>query len=147
MLVSHQDLMAFLLNSTMRWLLLILLCSNAMLAQDIAKYQWKNRVIIVFGNGDNDPRVNEQIQALKSYSNEISEREIIILLPQNSGERMGLMKRLDLNQDFTGLILIGKDGSIKLQEDLIVEPLTLFSLIDTMPMRRAEIRKKSKKTG
>ncbi|MEO0341702.1 MAG: DUF4174 domain-containing protein, partial [Bacteroidota bacterium] len=39
-------------------------------------------------------------------------------------------------------ILIGKDGGVKLRSTSVVPLDDLFALIDGMPMRRAEIRRK-----
>ena len=130
----------------MRLLILVLLLVNSSFAQDITKYQWKNRVVIIFGTDYDNNKVREQHQVFEAFSNEIADREIIILVPRKK-ERLKLLKRLDLSNDYSGLILVGKDGGIKLQQRLVVRPETLFNLIDGMPMRRAEIRKKSKKSG
>ncbi len=35
--------------------------------------------------------------------------------------------------------LVGKDGGVKLDQSTLVEVPTLFSLIDAMPMRQAEM--------
>ena len=43
-------------------------------------------------------------------------------------------------RDFT-IILIGKDGEVKLRENAPVEIAKLFEIIDTMPMRQRDIRK------
>lgn len=39
-------------------------------------------------------------------------------------------------------ILVGKDGGIKLNSDKPLDACALFNLIDTMPMRRQEMRAK-----
>ena len=46
---------------------------------------------------------------------------------------------LDPNQ--LAVILVGKDGTVKLREEHSVDPLAIFALIDTMPMRRAEMKR------
>lgn len=47
-----------------------------------------------------------------------------------------------LATNFEGVLLIGKDGGIKLKKPFIVKPQTIFDLVDSMPMRRAEMRSK-----
>ena len=37
------------------------------------------------------------------------------------------------------IVLVGKDGGIKLEQEEVLDPETLFSLIDGMPMRRNEM--------
>ena len=44
-----------------------------------------------------------------------------------------------VNQNKFRSILIGKDGSIKLDRSIPIDPCYLFGLIDSMPMRRQEI--------
>ena len=43
------------------------------------------------------------------------------------------------NQNKFRSILIGKDGSIKLDRSIPIDPCYLVGLIDSMPMRRQEI--------
>ena len=40
------------------------------------------------------------------------------------------------------IVLIGKDGGVKLDQAKGISIQEVFDLIDTMPMRQAEIRKK-----
>jgi len=42
------------------------------------------------------------------------------------------------------VVLIGKDGGEKLRRDRPVPPEELFALVDAMPMRREEIRRRPK---
>ncbi|MEM0932723.1 MAG: DUF4174 domain-containing protein, partial [Bacteroidota bacterium] len=112
--------------------------------QNLDNYLWKKRVVIVFSPFDNHPKVKEQLDAFKPFSREIEDREMIILIPQRA-ERPKLLERFRLDNDYVGLILVGKDGGVKLKQKLVVTPKTLFDLIDAMPMRRAELRNKSKK--
>jgi hypothetical protein len=47
----------------------------------------------------------------------------------------------DTKRTFSGVVLIGKDGGVKLRNDYVVAPQKILDLIDGMPMRRAEIMK------
>ena len=38
------------------------------------------------------------------------------------------------------LVLVGKDGGVKLEQDAVLAPEELFAVIDRMPMRRNEMR-------
>jgi hypothetical protein len=46
-------------------------------------------------------------------------------------------------QDFT-LLLIGKDGFVKLRSKEVVKPERIYALVDAMPMRKDEMRKMKK---
>lgn len=41
------------------------------------------------------------------------------------------------------VLLVGKDGGVKLDSDAPVTPAELFTLIDAMPMRKAELRSRA----
>ncbi|MEO0570458.1 MAG: DUF4174 domain-containing protein [Bacteroidota bacterium] len=111
---------------------------------NLDKYLWKNRVVVIFKTVHNDLKVKEQLEAFKEFPREIEDRQIIILAPKKV-EKSKFLERFGLDNDYSGLILLGKDGGIKLKETLITKPQLLFDLIDAMPMRRAEMRNTSKK--
>lgn len=54
-----------------------------------------------------------------------------------------LRKHFDLTQKTFALILLGKDGGIKLKRNDRVKLDDIFTLIDSMPMRKDEMRQKS----
>ena len=58
---------------------------------------------------------------------------------------MSLRKRYNVNQGEFAVILVGKDGGIKLNRQNETRLEEIFDLIDAMPMRREEIRQKSLK--
>ncbi len=119
-------------------------------AQSLKEYQWKNRLLLVLNPDGNDPLSHPQLIAFKDRTAAIKERQLLIMvlhhgkltdiygneLKQNAGE-------VPFN-DFKGVMLIGKDGSVKLKEPFTVDPELIFNLIDSMPMRRAEIRNSEK---
>ncbi len=119
-------------------------------AQNIEKYQWKNRIILLKENTIDSDRLTGQLQRLEADSKALAERDILIFIITGGSVYDTSKKRLDLNyesivekhglNDFQGLILIGKDGSLKLKECFIVDAKTIFELIDAMPMRMAETK-------
>ncbi|MDT0608427.1 DUF4174 domain-containing protein [Croceitalea rosinachiae] len=113
----------------------ILICQNSP-AQELKKYQWKNRLIVLIGN-QNHPKLKNQEALLNKNEEGLKERDILII---RTNDR--LLEPFKLKKNFTGLLLIGKDGGIKLKQSFIVQPDELFALIDGMPMRRAEISRK-----
>lgn len=123
-------------------LILILLANGSVFGQDMNDYLWKNRVVLIFGD-NNDHRVKKQLKAFTTFAEELKDRDMLILVPKK-GEKPRLLERLSLDDSFSGLLLIGKDGGIKLNQSLVVHPKTLFDLIDAMPMRQSEMRKKQK---
>jgi hypothetical protein len=55
-----------------------------------------------------------------------------------------LRKKFGVTADEFEVILIGKDGTVKLRSKAAVSTSALFQLIDAMPMRQEEMREKKK---
>jgi len=124
-------------------LILSFLMGGILHGQNLDDYLWKKRVIVLFKGGDFNSAWEEQHQLLKSYASALRERDMLVISPDEKTKSKWLQK-FNLKNDFNGLVLIGKDGGLKLKEEYIVEPTTLFSLVDSMPMRRAEIKRNKK---
>ena len=67
----------------------------------------------------------------------LRERDIVVLSdldPKNPGP---------IRQTFSPggfkLVLVGKDGGVKLEKDAVLQPEELFAVIDRMPMRQREM--------
>ena len=136
--------MAFFYLPWMKYLWIFGFLSIGLLqAQNLEKYLWKNRVILLFEGNGHKSGYQQQLEVLQSESKELLERNIVTILPKN-GEKALFLENLGLENDFYGLVLLGKDGGIKLKEEFVVKPQIIFRLIDAMPMRRAEMRKKNR---
>lgn len=119
---------------------------NAM--DSLSELKWKNRVIIVFGSFA-EPMLDRQITLLTRQKDELEDRDLVVIrvsgdeaLPVQ-GNTSGLnaaaiRKDANVGDERFQIVLVGKDGGIKLRSDRIVESVEIFDLIDTMPMRRAE---------
>ncbi|WP_337270991.1 DUF4174 domain-containing protein [Oryzifoliimicrobium ureilyticus] len=120
--------------------------SSAM--DSLGAYTWKNRVLIIAGRVD-DEKLRRQIVLLQSHGTDLAERDLVVLqigrdeLRTLYGDkRRTNPKAVRQEANITGeafqLILIGKDGGVKLRRDQPVSADEIFSIIDVMPMRRAE---------
>lgn len=109
---------------------------------------WKNRVVLVFGNAD-DPEVVRQTKILLTKKAELDERNMVVIgvskakVTRVYGEVPNLdpaniRKEADIDSDDFQVVLVGKDGGIKLRSQNVVGNVEMFDLIDRMPMRRAE---------
>ena len=90
-------------------------------------------------NASNSAEHNQQRQIFELKQSQLEERDIILL---NRKPKSSELSRFSLDGNFQGVLLIGKDGGIKLKKPFIVKPQTIFDLVDSMPMRRAEMRSK-----
>lgn len=115
-------------------ILLSLFC-NHLQGQDLSTYQWKNRLILLVGDTTN-VKLKKQKSILNNHKLELLERDILILQITNP-ENL----QINLEASFKGLILIGKDGGAKLKKEFPVAAIKLFEIIDSMPMRKAEIKR------
>lgn len=120
--------------------------SHIAMAQDLSDFKWKNRVLLLIDTESNSENIKQQIKAFEGQHNAFQERDIIyfIITPKgsyNSDKQLLTLSGLQTYQkkDFSGLILLGKDGGIKLKDTFIVPAKTIISLIDVMPMRQSEI--------
>lgn len=115
--------------------------------EKLERLTWKNRVVLVYTPVDGSKEVHQQIQLLSNHTEGFKERDIVVIEcvgPALSSEDKNLInRRFNHNLSAFGVWLIGKDGAIKLSS---TQPLTtekLFGLIDTMPMRRSEMKPKN----
>lgn len=108
-------------------------------AQELDDYIWKNRLVLIVSSDLNDDNPKKQMDLLRKDQKELEERDMLVLpLATNAHQ----LNRYQLPTDFDGVLLIGKDGGLKFQGDFITKPSILFTLVDGMPMRKTEIRRK-----
>jgi len=135
-------------------LLAIILTSTTTMAQNIDSFKWKNRILLLKDSHFNSVKLQEQLKALQSNLEKLHDRDILIFVLTDEAvfdtlkSKTKLQSRLIIEEfglkDFQGLILIGKDGGLKLKESFVVSPSTIYNLIDSMPMRRAELKSSEK---
>ena len=112
---------------------------------------WKHRVLLVFSPNNDNGYALIQNNNLANVEDGLDERDMLVL-KMAPGEHItinqvkylaasaGFYKRYQVNEDQFRVILVGKDGSIKLEHN---QPLTseeIFTLIDAMPLRRFEMQ-------
>jgi Domain of unknown function (DUF4174) len=118
---------------------------------------WDNeRVFIVFADAG-DPRVEAQAKELLAQRDAMTERDMTALTVMGDGtikpihgkapagidaNALRTRYQVEASAAFTAL-LIGKDGTVKWREQRPADPGELFALIDTMPMRRQEMKQSS----
>ena len=117
----------------------------------LAPYRWNHRVVIVLAGSHDHALAARQQRALADEREGLIERDMVVVsvvgdLVQVDGvgtDRIGaadLRRVIDAATAAFGVVLVGKDGGVKLRADEPVAAERLFALIDTMPMRRQEMR-------
>jgi hypothetical protein len=122
---------------------------------DLSKFQWKNRLLLIFAPDENDSLFKKLQSEIITQEAEVEDRDLIIfelfglgssrmnraLLDQSKVD--SIRRRFSVPQRSFRVILIGKDGGIKLKRNGQIDLETIFELIDSMPMRKDEIRQKN----
>jgi len=141
--------------------LLIELFTGAALGQDTVSvdlnaYQWKNRLLLLFASSEEDQAYLTLKKEIDRQAVEVNYRDLLISYVLERGEsRIGqerlspdqalfLRKRLSVPPGRFTIVLIGKDGGEKIRQESSVDLKEIFAIIDAMPMRQQEMKKKPK---
>ena len=131
-----------LINSTLIW------------TQDLEPYKWEKRILLLKDTHFESDVLQVQLTQLQSSPKKLQNRDLVIFIITDETvydisrintklHSFQIVKKYGL-ADFRGLLLIGKDGGIKLKESFVVNPESIFNLIDGMPMRQAEMKSSKK---
>ncbi len=111
----------------------------------IADLQWKHRIVL--GVVESEAALNSAVEAMQVQENGIIDRKIAYFLTDGQHRPTNYEGQLNekIWQEITQMvgddrfILIGLDGGVKARYEKL-SLSEIFSLIDTMPMRRQEMR-------
>lgn len=106
--------------------------------EDLSEFVWEKRPIVVFADSPNDPAFREQIELLEGRIPELAERDVVVLIDTDPQARGPLRRKL--RPRGFALVLVGKDGSVKLRKPKPWDVREISRVIDKMPMRQQEIR-------
>lgn len=107
---------------------------------ELSEFLWVKRPIVVFADSPEDPRFKEQIDRLTSESALLLERDVVVLTDTNPAARSALRRQLR-PRGFM-LVLLGKDGGVKLRKP---HPWTVRELtrsIDKFEDRQREVEER-----
>ena len=99
-----------------------------------------HRLVVVVARPD-DPRGAQQSAALKHDAAAMRERDVVVLSLTPEAARRGRPELGVPPHSAFEVLLIGKDGEVKLRRDRPVSASEIAALIDTMPMRREEMKR------
>ncbi len=101
-------------------------------ASDLKDYAGRQRVLVVFFADCTQRDTFERLWARAAAG--AGERDLVILRADGA-----LRAAVGIGDAANEAVLIGKDGGVKARWKEPVAPEAVFALIDTMPMRRAEM--------
>lgn len=105
---------------------------------DLKEFLWIKRPVVVFADTPNDPRFIEQINLLAADISAVVTRDIIVLTDTDPDARSAL--RLTLRPRGFMLVLMDKDGGVKLRKPAPWDMREISRSIDKWPTRQQEIR-------
>ena len=113
----------------------------------LGPYRWKNRILVVFNTGDEFKKSQKEILELDIPG--LLDRDMILLGLGGVNEPYKIDENIDLGElskahdlGESSIALFGKDGSVKARWDRTVSISEVFGIIDSMPMRRREMRER-----
>jgi hypothetical protein len=123
---------------------------------DLNAYQWKSRLLLLFASSEEDPAYLTLKKEIDRQAMEVKDRDLLVFYVLERGESrldkerlnpdqvFSLRKRLSVPPSRFTIILIGKDGGEKIRQESPVDLKEIFAIIDAMPMRQQEMKKKPK---
>ena len=119
---------------------------------DLTSYRWQQRLLLVFAAQPSDPDFMVFAQSLSASRDAVQDRDLVLGRlfeqgPSHLGERsllpedaQSLRHRFAIRPTTFTVVLIGKDGGVKMVRQGRVDLEAIFARIDAMPMRRQEMR-------
>ena len=140
--------------ATRKYLIVLMLAATSAQAIDAARLMpelvWQKRVLLIFAANQRDADYQLQQAILEAADDGLIERDMVVIrafsdkqlfVDSQSHEQAAesFYQRFAVEPDEFRVILVGKDGTIKLDRESTVSDAELFTLIDAMPMRRHEM--------
>ena len=107
---------------------------------DLSEYMWTHRPVIIFADTPADPRFQDQLRKLERGIDQLAERDVVVLTDSDPSLQSPLRRKLR-PRGFM-LVLVGKDGEIKLRKPFPWSVREISASIDKMPMRERELRER-----
>lgn len=133
--------------------LLMPIMINTCQSQPLKFHQWQNRLLLVIAEDSSNINFQKQINHLHSYKEDLAERKLLIykVFPNQHSkglENENLESSSDLYKKYNSkavpfkVLLVGLDAGVKLKQTEIITIKELKGIIDAMPMRMEELRKR-----
>lgn len=102
------------------------------------EFLWRARLIVVFADSALDPRFADQIAKLEDGADALLERDVVVITDTDPANASAL--REDLRPRGFMMVLIGKDGVIRLRKPFAWDVREISRSIDKIPLRQQEVR-------
>ena len=105
---------------------------------DLNEFLWKNRVVVVFALTEADPADVEQMRLLEARWDQMAERDVVLIVDTDPSADTEIRRKLR-PRGFM-MVIIGKDGGVKLRKPFPWDVREISRSIDKMPLRQEELR-------
>jgi hypothetical protein len=117
----------------------------------LGQYRWKNRLLFLFSPSPETASYQTLSRELEQDSGGVRERDLLVFHVLERGpsflgsreispaEARALGQRFSIPQGAFAVVLVGKDGTVKLKRQGPTALADIFGLIDSMPMRQREM--------
>jgi Domain of unknown function (DUF4174) len=110
---------------------------------ELNEFLWTNRIILVFADSPADPRYIEQLDLLNQELAALGDRDVLILTDTDPKALSPI--RTQLRPRGFSMVLIGKDGGVKLRKPRPWSVREISRSIDKFPDRQREVE--DRRTG
>jgi len=104
----------------------------------LTDFHWLARPVVVFADSPADPRYRQQMDYLAARMDELAVRDVVVIVDTDPDGQSELRTKLR-PRDFM-LVLIGKDGGVRLRKPFPWDVREITRSIDKMPLRQQEMR-------
>jgi hypothetical protein len=105
---------------------------------NLNELKWKKRPVVVFADSVDDPAFITQMDFLRADEKELMDRDVVVIVDTEPDVRSDL--RLKMRPRGFMLVLVGKDGDVKLRKPFPWSVREISRSIDKMPIRKREIQ-------
>lgn len=103
-------------------------------------FKWIARAIVVFADSPADPRFQQQIDLLQSDTKMLADRDVVVLTDTDPDAKLPIRQKLR-PRGFQ-MVLVDKDGVVKLRKPLPWSVREITRSIDKTPMRQREVEER-----
>ncbi len=127
---------------------ILIALAAAAAALPLAQHRWHDRLLIVFAPGEASPDLAEQRRDTAAATATYTERDLAVVevvgdVVRGASDSAGaLRRRFHVPGDAFRAVLVGKDGTVALTAAGPLPAARLAAVIDAMPMRQDEMRRR-----
>ena len=103
----------------------------------LAEFLWIKRPVLIFADSPNDPNFRRQIDLIEADEGELAEYDVVVIADANPGARSFLRQKF--RPRGFGLILLDKDGEVKIRKPLPWDVREITHAIAKFPLTRQEM--------